>query len=301
MDLSRVEWPTVGLIVACTALWMLSTYLAGVLGWWPFLIVAILCVTLHSSCQHEALHGHPTRNRLVNEALVFIAPGIFFPYRRFRATHLKHHHDEWLTDPYEDPETNFMTKADWDRLPPLFALILRANNTLAGRLTFGPAFGVGRFYWADAKAIVSGDRRIMLAWLLHAAGLAITLMWVVGVAHLNPLLYLFAVAYPGFSLLSLRTFAEHRAEQMHQKRTCIIEDRGLFGLLYLNNNLHVVHHANPTTPWYKLPALYQSRRGEFLETNGGYFYPNYWAVFRAFAFHPKAEVPHPFLRRDAKP
>lgn len=292
---TRIEWLTVALIAAVTATWLATTYLAGVYGWWPALIVTWLTTTLHSSCQHEALHGHPTRNRLANEALVFLAPGLFFPYRRFRTTHLQHHHDENLTDPYEDPETSYMTPADWAALSAPMRALLRVNNTLVGRLTIGPALGVIRFYRADFAAIRGGDRRIALAWLLHAGGLALTFGWVVGVAGLNPLLYLFAVAYPAYSLLSLRTFAEHRAEQHHKKRTCIVEDRGLLGLLYLNNNLHVVHHDRPTTPWYQLPALFRANREHYLALNGGYHYPSYFTLFRAFAFRSKGPVPHPLM------
>lgn len=291
----RVEWRTVMLIAATTLFWAGTVYLIGRHGWWPLVALAVLCVTLHSSCQHEALHGHPTRNRLVNEALVFITPGVFFPYRRFKATHLQHHHDEWLTDPYEDPETNFMTPADWQRLNPLMRAILKFNNTLAGRLTIGPALGVTRFYIADAKAILAGDRRIAFAWLLHAVGLAITFAFVVGVAHIHPLFYVFAIAYPGYSLLTIRTFAEHRAEAHFKKRTCIIEDRGLFGFLFLNNNLHVVHHNHPTDPWYRMPELFRANREHYLTLNGGYHFPSYWALFRTYFVHQKAPVPHPLM------
>ena len=58
----------------------------------------------HSSLQHEALHGHPTRSAALNEALVFLPLGLLFPYRRFKMLHLRHHNNSALTDPYDDPE-----------------------------------------------------------------------------------------------------------------------------------------------------------------------------------------------------
>ena len=70
-------------------------------------------VTLHSSLQHEALHGHPTRSAALNEALVFLPLGLLFPYRRFKALHLRHHNDSALTDPYDDPESFYYAIADW--------------------------------------------------------------------------------------------------------------------------------------------------------------------------------------------
>ena len=71
----------------------------------PFAALALLAVTiaLQSSIVHEVLHGHPTRNALVNEAFVFLPIGLVWPYRRFKALHLRHHADERLTDPFDDP------------------------------------------------------------------------------------------------------------------------------------------------------------------------------------------------------
>lgn len=296
---SRIEWLTVAIFAACTALWLLATFAAGQPGGWPVLAVAIFATTLHSSCQHEALHGHPTRNRRLNEAMVFLAPGLFFPYRRFLALHLQHHNDQHLTDPYEDPETNFMAAADWDRQPWLVQKIRQFNNTLLGRLSIGPAIGVVGFWLADGRRLAAGERRIWKAWGLHAGGVALALAWVMGVCGLGFWTYLFAVAYPAYALLSVRTFLEHRAEEAVPARTCIVEDAsGFWGLLFLNNNLHVVHHEQPRAPWYALPGIYRMQRQRYLDLNGGYIFPSYWAIIRRFAVVSKAPVPHPFLRRD---
>ena len=77
---------------------------------WPsYPIIALLVlgfvVALQSSIMHEVLHGHPTRNGLVNEASLFLPIGIVRPSRRFKALHLRHHADERLTDPFDDPES----------------------------------------------------------------------------------------------------------------------------------------------------------------------------------------------------
>ena len=296
---SQIEWPTLALIAACTFVWMAATWAAGREGAWPLLAVAALCVTLHSSLQHEVLHGHPTRSRPVNEALVFLAPGLFIPYRRFRALHLKHHNDPNLTDPYEDPETNYMDKADWDRLPWAVQQLREFNNTLVGRVIIGPAVAVVGFVLSDARQLWAGDRRVWVAWLLHGVGVAIALAWAIGVCGLNLATYVFAVAYPGFSLLMVRTFLEHRAEQEVPLRTCIVEDQsGFWGLLFLNNNLHVVHHQDPRVPWYKLADLYAANRAGYLGTNGNYKFASYWTIWRNYAFRSKANVPHPFFNRD---
>src|SRR6266540_5935221 len=104
-SMRRVEWPTLGLLLACYILWGVVTALYTAIG--PFLLVILAAplVTLHSSLQHEALHGHPTRSTAINEALVFLPLGLAFPYRRFKMLHLRHHNDSALTDSYDDPES----------------------------------------------------------------------------------------------------------------------------------------------------------------------------------------------------
>lgn len=293
----RIEWLTVALIAACTAAWMVSVWMIGQ-GYWLFVVPAIFMVTLHSSLQHEVLHGHPTRNRYLNEALVFFGIGLFFPYRRFKTTHLIHHRDPYLTDPYEDPETNYLAPEDWDRLSAPWQVLRNFNNTLLGRLTIGPAIGVLGFWLNDLRAALKGDMRVVSAWVLHLIGLVPVYWWVVLVSGLSPLLYVFGVAYWGYSLLTVRTFLEHRAEQAYRKRTCIIEDpSGFFGLLFLHNNLHVVHHTHPTMPWYDIPAAYRAGKAQYVESNGGYTFPSYRAIFREYFLKSKGPVPHPFWKR----
>lgn len=98
-----IEWPTVGLIGAVYAILATLVWFHASLPWWVILPVGAYCAALHSSLQHEVLHGHPTGNRLVNEALVFVTPTLWLPYLRYRDTHLTHHNDANLTDPRLDP------------------------------------------------------------------------------------------------------------------------------------------------------------------------------------------------------
>ena len=103
-----------------------------------------------------------------------------------------------------------------------------------------------------------------------------------------------AVAYLGLSILNLRTFAEHQAHEAEGGRSVIVEASPVFGLLFLNNNLHYVHHEHPRVPWYDLPALYRSRKAEFLAANASYSFTGYGDMFRRYLFHRKTPVPHPY-------
>ena len=297
---TRAEWPTLAAIAACYTVWGTATWLAPQLSGWEMAVAgifAVLATTFHSSLQHECLHGHPTRRAGLNEALVFLPVGLFVPYRRFKVLHLRHHRDETLTDPYDDPETWYLAEAGWDGLSALSRVIFVANNTLAGRLLIGPTLALIAFFVSEAKLLMADAPGIRRAWLLHLAGLVPVAAWLVGVCGWSLPVYAIAVAYPAMGVLMIRTFAEHQASQHAGARTVIIEKSGLLSLLFLNNNLHFVHHRHPAAPWYDLPGLYRLDRAAYREENGGYVYPSYADLARRYLFRAKEPVAHPFLRR----
>ena len=106
--------------------------------------------------------------------------------------------------------------------------------------------------------------------------------------------YLLA-AWIGHALLKIRTFLEHRAHESARARTVIVEDCGPLALLFLNNNLHVVHHMHPNVPWYRLPAIYAANRDHYQRRNDGYVYRSYLDIFRSYLFRAKDPVPHPLM------
>ncbi len=291
-DVMLPEWRTLFLIFAVYAVWALVTTLLAKIS----LIVAVpalaLVLAMHSSLQHEALHGHPFRSAWLNGLLVLPALGWLIPYLRFRDTHLAHHRDEILTDPYDDPETNFFDPAIWERLPRLLQVVLTFNNTLFGRMLIGPLIAQIIFMMCDARHILQGQWRVLWGWLLHIPAMAPVLWWLINVGEM-PIWAYAAGAYGAMSLLKIRTYLEHRAHDAARCRTVVIEDRGWLSFLFLNNNLHVVHHMHPGVPWYRLWALYQANRDRYLGRNGGYRFASYRDVFRRHFFHVKDPVAHP--------
>ena len=291
-----IEWPTLGLLLACYLVWGLGTTWAA--GWFlPLgMVMVALSAALHSSLCHEALHGHPTRHRWLNEALVFPALTLCIPYIRFRDTHLAHHRDAILTDPYDDPESNYLDPAVWERLSPLTRAVLNLNNRLIGRLLIGPMVSQVAFMAADWRAIRGGDRAVLLGWLWHIPALGLVIWWMAALGRMPVWAFLLS-SYAAISILKIRTFLEHQAHLRARGRTVIIEDRGFLAFLFLNNNLHVVHHMHPRLPWYRLPGLYFANRARYLARNDGYMFPSYGAIFRRYLFRAKDPVPHPLWRR----
>jgi fatty acid desaturase len=287
-----VEWPTLIVFAATYSLWALATtYL------WTYspplaILAAGLAIGQFSSLTHEVLHGHPFRSQWLSEALVFPGLTVFVPYLRFKDLHLKHHFDPALTDPYDDPESNYLDPVVWARLSTPMKALLRFNNTLFGRMLVGPAVSTWALVKGDWAAMRRGEPRVRLAWVLHGIGLAMLGLWLATVASMPVWAYVLS-AYLGWSLLKIRTYLEHRAHDQARARTVVIESRGPLSLLFLNNNFHVVHHMHPAVAWYKLPALYFGNRDHYLRRNESYHYRSYVEIFRQYLFRAKDPVPHP--------
>lgn len=290
-----VEWPTIALAVAVYGAFGLVTWNYAALPWWMVLPVGAYLVCLHGSLQHEAVHGHPTRWRWLNAAVVFPSLWLWLPHSLYRESHLAHHRDELLTDPLNDPESSYVTAAQWQAMGPLHRLVRRMMMTLAGRLLIGPAYYVALKARRLAKALVHGDGAYLAHWPLHIVSVAVVLVWVVGICRIPFGEYLLLFAYPGISLTLLRSYAEHRAAEDTEHRTAIVESGPVFALMFLNNNLHVVHHAQPGIPWYVLPAVYRANRDRLLAQNGDYLFHGYREIFRRFLLTPRGSPVHPLI------
>lgn len=291
-----VEWPTLALAAVIYCGWIGVTLLHAQLPWWLVSALGAWLVAWHSSLQHEVLHGHPTRSRTINTALGYPPLALWIPYERYRATHLKHHHDERLTDPLDDPESRYWRPDDWARLTPWQQRLVRAQATLVGRLTIGPFWAIATFIadeWAQVRA---GDRRLARVWGWHLLGVAAIIVWLEAVCDMSVVVYAALIVVPGTALMLIRSFAEHRANRDVAHRTAIVESASPLAVLFLFNNLHAAHHARPDIPWYRLPRFYRENRARFIQANGGLVYGGYRDVVRRFLVRPHDAPIHPLGR-----
>lgn len=291
---NRIEWPTLALAVVVYPLFGLLTWWHDALPWWIIVPLAGYLICLHGSMQHEAVHRHPTPWPLVNEALVFPSLWLWMPFRIYRETHLAHHRNELLTDPREDPESYYVTPQAWAGMGPLGRAVLVANNSFLGRLVLGPLVAVWRHWTDEIARLGRGDRRHLVPWGLHLGGCALTLAWVLGVCRIPLGDYVLLYVYPGLALTLVRSFLEHQARPEVERRSVLVEAGSVMSLVFLNNNLHALHHAHPDVPWYRLPALYRARRNDLLAENGGYRYGGYLEIARRYLLSPKEPVLHPY-------
>ncbi len=303
---SRWEWKTLALIVACYFVWLLATasfeLLAASYGlaiaWLLLFSVTAIATAFHTSLQHEVVHDHPTPYPVLNEALVFPSLILVYPFRRYRELHLIHHVDENLTDPYDDPESYFWPMCDKASMGPIMGILLAANNTFVGRMVLGAPLGLFGFYRTEIRRLVRDESGVREAWIFHLIGCLPVLFWVTQICGIPFWLYFLLVSYPGVSWILVRSFAEHQASRSIGGRTAIVEAHPFFSLLFLNNNLHIVHHAHPGVAWYDLPALYRERREIYLAANYNYLFKGYWEIVKQYAFCRKQPVFHPILRQE---
>ena len=291
----RWELPTWGLAAAIYGAWLALTWWHAALPWWSLLLAGGWLVCWHGHLQHEALHGHPSRRVWLNEALVFPALGLFYPYSLYRETHLAHHLDWRLTCPIDDPESFYVTPGAWQRMGGLRRAVLTLNMTLAGRLLIGPFLATWSLYAGEVRRLVSGDASHLSYWLRHGAGVALVLLWVVAICGMPLWSYVLLFALPALSLTLLRSYAEHRPARQFEHRIAINRAEGPFAALFLNNNMHAVHHAVPGLAWYDVPAFYREQRAAFERGNGGFVWHGYRDLARRYMFHAKDTPVHPFF------
>lgn len=290
---ARIEWPTLAVAVAVYSGFALATWYHAAIPLWLLPVVGGVLVAWQGSLQHETVHEHPTRVRWVNRLIGLPTLMLWLPWGIYRDTHLRHHVDSRLTDPLEDPESFYVTPQQWARMGRLRRGWLWAQNTLAGRLVLGPLRIVPGFLRDEVCMLARGDRRHLRHWLWHLPAAGLLVAWVGVVCGMPLWLYALTFIYPGTALMLLRSFLEHQAAEEVGERTAIVEAGPLMSLLYLNNNLHAVHHARPRTPWYRLPAHYRAHRDRVLAANGGYRYTSYARIAAAYLFRAKEPPVHP--------
>jgi fatty acid desaturase len=298
--LPAIEWPTVALIAFAYAGWFTFTRAYGAWPTWVVAPVTAVLLTLHSSLQHEILHGHPTRSTAINRLLGILPLSLWMPYDRFRALHMAHHVNERLTDPLDDPETNYVTPEEWQGRTRFARWIFQLQLTLAGRMLIGSWWRMGGFLASEAKAFARNQPGVRAAWISHLVLCALVVYWVTVICGIPLWLYVMAMVIPGNAILLVRSFAEHRALAAACERTAIVENSWLLGPLFLFNNLHSLHHEQPLLPWYQYNARYKVARDRLIAANGGLVYSTYFDIARRFLFRLHDQPQHPFGRAPAR-
>lgn len=291
--MARTEWPTWLLIVVIYSAWLAVVLLSPTLGLWVSTPLLALIGAWHLSLQHELIHGHPTRWTRLNHALGLPPLSLWYPVGVYRSSHLLHHRDELLTLPGVDPESNYVSPADWSRGGPLMRFFWVARKTALGRFVLGPGHAIAHSWGAALVQTFKGPTAALRDWLPHWLLVAALLWFVDRFSAFSAWQYALWVAYPALSMAMVRSHYEHRAALEPKQRIVIHESGWFMRLLFLNNNFHLVHHDLPKLPWYLIPRVYRANRAAYLARNGGFVQTGYAAQAREFALTPTDAAVHP--------
>ncbi|WP_077002619.1 fatty acid desaturase [Variovorax sp. KK3] len=287
------ELPTLVLATALYAAWAsLLWWHRSLPGWLLFLLGGSL-VQIHSSLQHESIHAMRHLTRGLRAGLVWAPLNLWLPYALYHRSHSAHHVNFHLTHPEKDTESVYHAAEDWQDYGTLRRWIYGANQTLAFRLLVGPWLCLIDLARSEAARLQARDFSHVRMWLLHALGVAPVLFFVTQVCGMGLGTYVLCFVYPAMMLGALRSFTEHRWSDTPHGRVAIVESNLLFGLLYLYNNLHHVHHRAPTMPWYEIPFHFRRHRAAVLDANGHFYYRGYAEIARRYLFRPVFEPVHP--------
>jgi fatty acid desaturase len=291
----QIDGPTWLVATALYTAWFLLVWYHALVPWYVMMPVGAYLIAWHFSLQHEAIHSFRGVPKWLRFAVVFPPLGLWFPFPLYRKSHRTHHRDEDLAVPGVDTESYYVRREDWERMGRIQRGLLLFNQTLLGRLTLGPLLRLRILVTREFQRVRRGDRSHLPHWAVHVVAVGLLFWFISGVCGFVWWQYVLLVAYPGMSLGLLRAFYEHRAATESAERTASCESNFVFGMLFLYNNLHVVHHRNPAMPWYDILRYYRENRDELLQSNGQFVFSGYWVLVRKYLLSPVFNPVHPTL------
>lgn len=291
---ARHDGPTWLVVLALYGGWATLLWFHASLSWWIKTPVGAYLVAWHFSLQHEAIHSFLSAPAWLRRAVVMPPLGLWLPFPLYFAAHRKHHQNTHLTEPGVDTESVYVRAADWAAMPAWKRGMLLANQTLLGRVTIGPMLRLVRLVIRESRKVASGDFAHVRHWIVHAILVALLFVYISGVCGMTWWHYVVGIAWPAFGLGWVRSFIEHRWGERPGQRTAAVEASWPWGLLFLHNNLHVVHHLHPKMPWWEIPGFYRAHREKLLAHNGNYVFPGgYTEVARRWLVRPAFRPVHP--------
>ncbi|HEV8388596.1 MAG TPA: fatty acid desaturase, partial [Dongiaceae bacterium] len=296
----ELDWPTVLLAIGIYGAFAAVTWFYRDLPWWLVLPLGAAIVCLQSGLQHEAVHGYPTRWGWLNYLIAAPALWLWLPYGLYRRIHLKHHVDENLTDPTLDPESNYLTPEAWLAMSPIHRALREVMMGLLGRMVVGPFYAAAGSLQQLARALRGCDPAVLVHWALHGIVLAGLIWWIVGVCDIPLGAYLLLFVWPGTALIQMRGYAEHRAAPDVPARTATIEAGPVLSFLFLYNNLHALHHAEPILAWHRRTRRYRAARTEVLAHSRYHLIDGYARLAKGYLFEAKEPLLHPALVRISR-
>jgi fatty acid desaturase len=235
--------------------------------------VKILAMTLHGialsslfALEHESIHGTAFRSSWLNAAAAEVSGFLLLlPPRYFRFFHFAHHRH--TQDPDHDPELASPKPRDW----PGYLLHLSGLPYWRAEIAVLFKNALGRdmpdFVSANARGKLILEARLHLLAMATLAVAAIAFgwtwvltLWVIPALLGQPFLRAYLMAEHGACPLIANMLANSRTTYTNR----------IVRFLAWNMPFHSAHHALPTVPFHRLPALNRNLASRLKVTAQGY-------------------------------
>src|ERR1700761_7352777 len=157
----NINWRTLGVAGVILGGFVLWGFSFAALPLWLAAPLGSVLLTWYGSLQHETIHGHPTRSRRINSAIGGLPLSLWVPSPIYRLPHIQPHRHSGrrLTEVGHDPESFYLPPGHLAKVGRVRRIILRANCTLLGRLTLGPAIAILTFWSEELQLARTESRR----------------------------------------------------------------------------------------------------------------------------------------------
>lgn len=249
------------------AIFALGTLIAlRVPNWFALLPVQGILIIFLFTAMHECIHDTAFKSSFLNRSVsvlcgfAIIVPPAWFHY--FHFAHHRHTHEPGLDPELQSPKPQniFAYVKHVSGFPVWFSNILALATNALGRNAdaFVPPKGKARVTF-EARAMLAIYFLIAVTSFLWGSSLLIW-TWIVPALLGQPFLRLF--------LLAEHTACPHVENMFENTRTTFTTR--LVRLIAWNMPFHAEHHALPTVPFHKLPALHEAVRDHLKTTADGY-------------------------------
>jgi fatty acid desaturase len=210
---------------------------------WVAAIVSVALLNCSFTVWHEAVHGTISRNRIVNNAIGYVAAWLsMIPFFKIREIHWQHH--QYTNDPVKDPDYWFTDGPFW-KLPFRY---------LGGLRRYAAVQATPALHTMD----VAGQVVIVAIFALS---------WYFGFAQV----LLFAWLLPKIIALFIHAwyvnYLPHRGCATGQFQSARVIEVGWIQPLVLFHNYHGFHHVYQSVPWHRYRRSFEGQR-EFFKSNG---------------------------------
>ncbi len=228
----------------------------------PLLAVYGVLYSAADHRHHELSHGTPFKTRWLNDALYHLCA--FMTLREgfyYRWSHTRHHTHTLIVG--KDPEIAAKRPPDVVGIASdLF--FINDGVTLIGRLLRNASGNLTE----DGQHFVPASERRNVVWSSRAylAVIATVVAACFATGSNLPAMFLVLPRFYGGFLSQLFNLTQHAAldEDVsdHRLNTRTVLLNPAFTFLYINMNYHVEHHMFPMVPFYRLPELHETVKGQ---------------------------------------